>query len=157
MPSLTRLMRDQDLCWSTWRHPTNPTQVIEGESTMTARAIQTVLAGGLPPRPAGVPSDWVFVSARLERQFVGGQQAIGPNEIGDVSGWNGTEKAPPLLRGVIQEIGDDPVEIELREGQYTEDQTGRISATVESTTTNRTGNLVRYAITNGVAVKMSER
>lgn len=159
MPTLTRLQRADDICVSTWRDPRTNDMMTDILTPLTDRQRTGLLQGGTPPKPASVPASYVFVSARLERMFTNGRQEILSNEMGDVSGWNGLEKAGPLLRAVIQEVGDDPVQVMLTRSKYTELPNGRIStvAIVESDPREQDGKVMRYTITGDVAVKVGER
>lgn len=158
MPNLTRLERAQDICWSTWRSPDGRSVSDDVPTPITPRQIDAWLNGADPPKPASIPATWVHKESRLERMFTNGQQAIGENEIGDISAYvAGGVKAPENYVAVIKELGDDPVTVII--GEVVKGPTGSVSTTrdTEASTPTRSGKVPTYRIVNDVAVKVSER
>lgn len=157
MPTLTRLERAQDLCWSQWQSPAGRNVSAFILTPITAKQIEAWLGGADPPRPAEIPATWVHKESRLERMFTNGRQAIGPNEIGDVGAYVGTAKAPARYVAVIVETDADPVTV-IIESAVT-DELGRVSTTrdAEASAPARDGKIPIYRIVDDVATKVSER
>ena len=160
MPTLTQLTRDTDICWSTWRSPDGRSASNAILTPITPRQIEAWLGGADPPRPASVPATWLHKESRLERMFTNGRQTIEPNEIGDVGGYdeNGA-RAPAHYVAMIQELGDNVVEVRLDPGDATTDVNGRVTTTreIEAVGTTKSGTVPTYRIVEGVATKVRER
>lgn len=125
---------------------------------ITPKQIEAWLGGADPPKPASIPATWVHKESRLERMFTNGQQAIGENEIGDISAYvAGGVKAPENYVAVIKEPDDDPVTVIV--GEVVRGPTGSVSTTrdAEASTSTRNGKTPTYRIVDDVAVKVSER
>lgn len=160
MPTLTQLTRDTDICWTSWQSPDGRSVSDELLTPITPRQIEAWLGGADPPRPASIPATWIHKESRLERIFTNGRQTIEPNEIGDVGGYdeNGA-RAPAHYVAMIQESGDNVVEVRLDPGDAITDANGRVTTKrdIEAVGTTKGGAVPTYRIVNGVATKVRER
>lgn len=161
MPTLTMLTRAPNICVTTWESPDGTERQVDVPTPITNRQIQD-LFHGIHPRPASVPNDWRFVSSSVHGIFTNGRGVIGPNEMGDLSGYAADyTRAPERLVAVIQEAGDLPVTVTIPPERLVRDGSNRVSTTedVEASPTTRTRaeTIPTYRIVDNVATKVSER
>ena len=160
MPILTQLTRDVDICWSRWQSPDGLRVSSDILTPITPKQIAAWLGGADPPRPTSVPITWLHKESRLERMFTNGRQTIEPNEIGDVGGYDARgERAEARYVAMVQEPGDNVVEVRLDPGEATTDVNGRVTTTrdIEAVGTTKGGTVPTYRIVDGVATKVRER
>ena len=164
MPALTRLTRDVDRVVGTWRDPkTGVTMEAEVAWTVDEFWDWVELPGPIttwPPKPATIPASYTYVGLGLRGRFTNGATAIGPNEIGNVSWWQHRgQKVSEDFMAIIQEPGDDPVEVMVPAKSLTTDRDGKLSTAraIEAKTPNAAGRLPSYRIVNDMAIKEGER